>query len=533
MRFCLHCLLLSFALVVHARAAEHVLKPGPGAIAAAVNRAGEGDVLVLQPGVYRERVRIEKRLTLRALPGAVLDGSDELRAEWKAAEAGVFSAALKKRPHGLLVDGRFVAEVRFERAQSKGDWHWRTLLAKGPPLGGFKEIRALWMYHPDERRIHARFEGGRAPDGLALSWLPSDEPLLTISKCSGAVVEGFTFARGRVAVAITDGTTGAVVRRCTVQSYEDTGIALGGGAAGCTIEECRITRGAFEEWQPTLEHSRVNYEIWRIHKDVGRYDRVGIEISRAGEGNRILRNHLDRVFDGICLGDYRAESLDKPLVDPEHGRDTEIAENIIENTRDSGIELGVGCVGVNVHHNILRRTHGGLRFKVPRIGPVFIHHNRLIDGAPFNIWFSMDASTAEGYVYHNTIVGGGSAALVFSSFNARRSFGAPKWHFLNNLVLSKEGFFDNYRDTPPPDFTAAHNVITGARQPWPGDRARDLGSRYGVDIRHDANGRPAPGSAATDAGLDLSAYRKGGSLPGCVRGYYKGRVPDAGAEEVE
>src|SRR5262249_12702209 len=150
-----------------------------------------------------------------------------------------------------------------------------------------------------------------------------------------------------------------------------------------------------------------------------------------------------------------------------------IAENVIENTRDSGIELGVGCIDVNVHHNTLRRTHGGLRFKVPRIGPVFIHHNRLIDGAPFNIWFSMDASPAEGYVYHNTIIGGGAPAVVFSSFNARRDFAAPKWHFLNNLVLSPAGFFEKYRGTPEPDFIAAHNVVTGAHPPSPDDGARD------------------------------------------------------------
>ncbi len=512
------------------------MQPGASALTEAVARAAAGDILTLPPGVYRERVRIEKSLTLRALPGAVLDGAEDLRVAWSPAGqelAGVFTAAVQSRPQGLLVDGRFVAELRFDRAQSKGDWHWRTLLGRGTPLSGFKEIRALWMYHPEEKRIYAHFENAAAPDRLALSWLRSDEPLLTLAKVEGIVVEGLTFTHGASAIVLTDGAADAMVRRCAVQSYEGTGIILTGGAARCTVEDCTVTRGAFEEWQPSLEHDRANYEIWRIHKEVGRQDRVGIELIRAGAGNKILRNHLDRTFDGICLADYKTESLDKPLTDPDHGRDTEIAGNIIENTRDSGIELGVGCIGVNVHHNTLRRTHGGLRFKVPRIGPVFIHHNRLLGGAPFNIWFSMDASPAEGYVYHNTIVGGDSAALVFSSFNAARSFGTPKWHFLNNLVLSKEGFFDHYRNTPEPDFTAAHNVTTGARQPWPRDKSRDAGSRYEVEIKSDADGKPALGSAAKDAGLDLSTYLKGQPLPGCEPGYFKGKAPDAGADEVE
>ncbi|MEQ1850869.1 MAG: right-handed parallel beta-helix repeat-containing protein [Chthoniobacteraceae bacterium] len=521
------------ALTMIATAADLTVRPGPSAIAQAIDRAAEGDVLILQPGVYREHVRIEKRVTLRAMPGAIVDGAEELRADWKTEGDGVFTASQKSRPEGLLVDGRFIAEVRFDRAQTKGEWHWRTLLTRGPPLSGFTQIRALWMYHPQEQRIYVRFENGASPENRAMALISSSEALFTIAKASGVVVEGVTFAHGATAVAITDGAVDAVVRRCKVTSFEGTGIVLTDGAARCTVEECTITRGAFEEWQPSAEHSRPNYEIWRIHKDVGRYDRVGIEVIRAGAGNKILRNKLDRTFDGICLGDYKTESLDKPLTDPAHGRGTEIAENVIESTRDSGIELGVGCTDVNVHHNVLRRTHGGLRFKVPRIGPVFIHHNRLIDGAPFNIWFSMDASPAEGYVYHNTIVGGTTAAVVFSSFNAKRDFGAPKWHFLNNLVLSKEGFFDGYRNTPTPDFTATHNVVTGARMPWPGDKSRDVGSRYEVSIQHDADGKPAHGSAAANAGLDASTYFHGKPLPGCERGYFKGKAPDAGADEVE
>ena len=94
-----------------------------------------------------------------------------------------------------------------------------------------------------------------------------------------------------------------------------------------------------------------------VHKDVGDYDRNGIVLIRASADNRILRNRIHRVFDGVALGDYKAESLDKPLPDPGHGRGTEFADNVIENTHDSGIELGVGCVDVNVHDNVLPAPH--------------------------------------------------------------------------------------------------------------------------------------------------------------------------------
>jgi hypothetical protein len=520
-------LFLAFVPLV-ARAAELRVTPAT-TLAAAIAKASAGDTLLLGAGVYRERVKVDKPLTIRGERGVVLDGSAPLEAAWSEAGgdlAGVRVASLAKRPRGgLLVQGKFAAEMRYDRAQTQGDWHWRTLLAKGTPLSGWKEIRALWMYHPDERRLYARL-----PEG-AVSIVPEREPLLRIEKTKGVTVEGLTFTHASHAIVVGEGAEECVIRKCRVESFESDGIALTSGAARCTVEDCDITRGSLEEWMPSLGHNRANYEVWRIHKDVGNYDRNGIELEGAGAGHRILNNRIDRTFDGIALGDSSAESLDKKLPDPNRGRGTEIAGNTITNTRDSGIELGIGCIDVQVHHNTLRRTHGGLRMKLPRLGPLFIHHNRFIDGAPFAIWFSMDASPAEAYVYHNTIVRGGTEALFVAKDAKKRDFIAPRWHFVNNLVLSERGFCEASAK-PAWDFTLAHNVTTGKRnRPWPDDPAKDRGSRYGVEIAHDENGKPAAGSAAIDAGLDLTKYFHGKPLPGCEPGYFRGKAPDAGADE--
>jgi hypothetical protein len=45
----------------------------------------------------------------------------------------------------------------------------------------------------------------------------------------------------------------------------------------------------------------IHDEIWQVHKTAGFYDRVGVNLFRAGAGNRILSNHLVEVFDGINL----------------------------------------------------------------------------------------------------------------------------------------------------------------------------------------------------------------------------------------
>src|SRR5205823_7153543 len=120
----------------------------------------------------------------------------------------------------------------------------------------------------------------------------------------------------------------------------------------CLIEKNRVFRGAYEDWTP-VDASRERYEVWQLHKLAGFYDRIGIDLVRAGADNRVHANHVWETFDGINVGDSDVESLDLPLPSPDHGKGTEISDNVIERTRDSGIELGVGCVEVRVHHNTL------------------------------------------------------------------------------------------------------------------------------------------------------------------------------------
>src|SRR5262249_26238214 len=299
------------------------------------------------------------------------------------------------------------------------------------------------------------------------------------------------------------------------------GIYFTTGATECLAEENEVFRGSYEDWLPH-DTSRELYEIWQLHKLAGFYDRVGIDLVRAGAGNVVRKNHGYLTFDGINVGDSSVERLDIPLKRPDDGRDTEIVENLIENTRDSGIELGVGCINVRVHHNVLRKTHGGLRYKLPRIGPVYIYRNLLIDGTPFNIWYSMDDSLAEGYVYHNTIVGG-DAGVIYSSFEMPHGIGAPQWHYVNNLVIAKGGFFRNWTRGVPVNFVADYNLVVGGGRVYPSDPNRELHSRYltSLSLPPGCPPKPEPHSPAVDAGLDLSTYLNGKPLPGCEPGYFK------------
>jgi hypothetical protein len=431
----------------------------------------------------------------------------------------VYQAAVTERPRALFLNGKVLAEIDERRTGDDGPWFWKTLLASGPPRSGLQFIRGLWMYRASDKLIYLHLADDADPGPLAWSVIFTTTPVVAFRGAQGASISQLTIAHGYTGVALLEQSQQCLVTKCVIGPWEKTGVLVGDGSTACRAEGNEIFRGAYEDWSP-VNGSRERYEVWQVHKLAGFYDRVGVNVLRAGANNRIAGNHVFEVFDGINLGDSGVESLDKPLTSPEDGKGTEICDNVIERTRDSGIELGVGCIDVQVHHNTLRQTHGGLRYKLPRIGPVFIYRNLLIDGSPFNIWYSMDDSPAEGYVYHNTIVGG-DAALTYSSFNKPHNIGAPRWYYVNNLVVSDKGFFKNRNVTAPVNFTADYNVVTGGNKPYVGK----------VPLGPDH--RPASGSAAVDAGLDLSTYFHGKPLPGCAPGYFKGRAPDAGAFEVE
>jgi hypothetical protein len=529
---------LFFLAAGSVRAREIVVEPDPAGnpvLTNAVEAAENGDTLRIKKGTYCETIVIKKSLRLNGEAGAVVDPSERFTPEWQPEPKigkGVYRAEVARKPHALMLDGKILAEIDQRRSEGEGPWSWKTLLAQGPPLSKLKFIRAIWMYDVLEKKVYLHLADDAEPAGLNWTVLWTKEPIIAISGAKGAVISGLTLSHGFTGVEFSGRSSQCTVANCTIGPFERNGVVIREEASECLVEKNEIFRGAYEDWTPT-EPYKERYEVWQIHKLAGFYDRVGIGLVRAGVNNRVRANHIFETFDGVNIGDSKVESLDIPLPNPDYGKGTEISENIIERTRDSGIELGVGCIDVKVHHNTLRQTHGGLRFKMPRIGPVFIYRNVLIDGSPFNIWYSMDDSPAEGYVYHNTIIGG-KAALIYSSFNkGGHQIGAPRWHYYNNLCLGA-GFFKNSNVNAPVNFTADYNMVLGSGKPWPNDKTKDQHSIYVREAGPlSKDYHPLPGSLAIDAGLDLSTFRNGKPLPGCESSYFKGKAPDIGAFEVE
>ena len=533
-----------FQLLGNVSAREVRLSPDPSGkpvIAPALKAAAAGDVIHLEKGVYKETVIINKQVSIIGEDGTVLDPSQPFHPKWKPADAigkGVYRAAVKQRPRVLFLGGKIVAEIDEARTATKAQepWFWKTLLATGTKLSGFRNIRAVWIYRSDEKAIYLHLADDVDPTPLewSVAWAPVS--IVSFQNVKNASISGLTLTHGYRGVTLEEGSQKCSVSHCVIGPWDSKGIYFTSGATACLAENNEIFRGAYEDWIPR-DNSRELYEIWQIHKLAGFYDRVGIDLVRAGTGNRVHANHIYETFDGINIGEAHLENLDIPLTNPNSGRNTEIWGNVIERTRDSGMELGTACINVRVHDNVIRQTHGGLRYKLPRIGPVFIYRNVLIDNTGTNIWYSLDDSPAEGYVYHNTIIGSGAALYYSHRPETIRPgiIGAKRWHYLNNLIITKSGFFDPKTAKVQMGFAADYNVVVGGHPPYPNDPKKDRHSRYVDEVPLESGFPPKPlsGSPAIDAGLDLSTYFHGKPLPGCEPGYFKGKAPDAGAVEVE
>lgn len=540
-RFFLMSFLTAFFSLLEGKAWNLLPKEGQSVIAEAIEAASPGDTIRLLSGVFRESVVINKPLKLVGSEGAILDPSQEIPGSWEpATEIGerVWKLKAPRKPEALFFNGRTVAEVVKKRSMDQGSWNWKTLLSEGLPQSGFSLIKGLFVYDPESSYVYAKIESPDHTRGR-WRWLDQENAALTFSRVDGASVQGLQIAGSVVAVKFGKGAANCTVRDCTISGYESTGILITDNADSCLVLSNNITRGSLESYASSYSGIDVNqkpdYEIWKLHKERGNYDSVGVNLHRSGINNRVISNQLLLNFDGIDIGDYAVQfTLKDPLLYPNQCRGTEVAWNKIEHTKDSGMELGAGAIDVRIHHNLILRSHGGLRLKIPRIGPVYIYQNRFEECRRMNFWFSMDSSPAKGYFYHNTVVGY-NTATAYWGFGKDDPAGpmAPNWYLINNLFITTNGLFSSMsKNNPVPDFKFWNNLVVGPSAKWEGNPENEKGSKFLGQISQGKSGQPDAADPLLFFGMNLTLFLEGAPLPGCEPGSYSGKNPPVGAFDL-
>jgi hypothetical protein len=401
------------------RGETHVLSPGDG-VQEAIDRAADGDVLVLRNGVYPGALRIHKSITLKAAHGgeATVTNRHPEPVTWRRAspDGRVWVARGIDWPvHGMTVEGRHAFDYRTKENfdtrtcgpyWSKGWQAGRTPYTK-PPVSFARDAATgtLWLRLPDDRDPNALAVdfNGRDVDGRTLvqkdlgtywnqqqvvtvspdppvhpitMWYagtpenPSRPRVIDFPKICGIVIEicadGVTLEGLRIHMAPTVGVEVNNSRRVTIRDCYFSGyqFAVNTGYA-CThlaVEHCEMDGG---ELITSGGHRNVTNHMWNHSTYVN-------PVKFNGTGLTFRHNY---VYEGFDLFHPRGRHKDFPHV-PD--LPSEVAFNLWHNAIDNALEFdGVEArLTMRVHHNVVIQAHDALAITTTENGgPLTIDHN--------------------------------------------------------------------------------------------------------------------------------------------------------------
>jgi hypothetical protein len=485
------------------------------------NLAQPGDLVLIQPGVYRESVMVPRSGTATqpivfrgSAPGAILDGADGAIAAgvpWTGVGSGVYSY-LAGFPTGHVVSdqGRLYRYASVSALQSLG---------AGAPGGFYSDGTTLYVKFADgsspaTRTLHAaRFEDGFSLDGVSHVRIEN----LEIRHYGAGDYGKGVYLRYRSSVA---------VRRCRLHDVEAAGVWVKGGEMNL-IEENEIWDTSIFGWP------------WGFSKGSSAENTGVLFTDNIGRGNVVRRNTIHGTFNGIgpCGSSAPAAGVTS---------ETDVYENVLFQHTDDGMEPEGYCSNVRIWRNTIRDAHMvfavapaapgptyfvrnvGYRFGNTRtsqqdgytasalkvnsgystpVGPVFLYHNT----------FATDAPNTDAMALLNP----GSSTFIRARNNV---LAATRYalYKVNPVVLDWD--WDDLFTTDPARFASWQGARYGsldALQAGTGQELHGLAAAPGF-----AN--PASGDLTLSAGSPL--VDRGLPIPGVNDGF-SGRAPDLGAFE--
>jgi hypothetical protein len=491
-------------------------------IQAAATRAQAGDLVLIQPGVYRETVSVPRSgtavqpIVFRGNgPGAILDGADAAIAAgvtWTPIGSGVHTRVTGfATGHVVTEQGRLFRYDSLAALQA---------LAAGPPGGFFFDGTTLHVKFADAsapaaHTMHvARREDGFVIDGRAFVRVENLE-----IRHFGAG----DFGKGVYLRYATD----CAVRLSRIHEIGAAGVWIkGGGRHRIEDNEMWDTSIFGWPWDETKGSSAENNAVV-LTDDVGR-------------GNVIRRNQVRGFFNGIgpCGGAAPPDGFTS---------ETDVYDNDFREHTDDGLEPEGYCANVRLFGNRIRDVHMAFATAPAAPGPLWITRNIAYR------FGNTRTSQQDGYVASALKVNSGFATPI-----------GPVLLYHNTLVT----------DAPATDalallnpgtgtlLRARNNVIAGTRYvldkvnpiPWDGNSndfyttdptrlVRWLGTRYSTLAAYQsAQGQelqglsaapqlvspatgdftPGPASPLIDRGLVIAGINDG----------FNGAAPDIGAVET-
>jgi hypothetical protein len=351
-----------------------------------------GDLILIEPGVYRESVTVptsgtaEHPIVYRGNgPGVILDGADEAIAagvSWQDDGAGVYSIITG------FATGHVVTDAG--RLYQYGSLTDLQTLGAGAP-GGFyynsSEYRLFVKFsdgsHPESFHIHvARRENGFYLDGRSHVRL---ENLEIRHFGSGSYGKGVYLRYS----------SDCAVRLCKIHGIQKSGVWLKGGERHL-IEDNEIWDTSIFNWP------------WGYSKSSSAENTAITFTDDIGRGNVIRRNRIYGTFNGI--GPCGSSGPPAGMTN-----ETDLYENILYRHTDDAFEPEGYCANVRIWQNYIQDVHMAFAVAPATVGPTYILRNvtyrvgntrtSQIDGYTASaLKINSGYSTPIGplYLYHNT-----------------------------------------------------------------------------------------------------------------------------------
>lgn len=403
----------------HVSARVVVVKPEED-VQAVIDRATDGDVVILREGIFHGAINIDKSITVKAEKGgeATITNRYGGPIAWIEARPGsrIWCAQNIAWPvHGMLVAGVHAFDYRDKKNfdnrtvgpyWSKG-WQGESYRYANPPIyfAHDEESSTLWLQLDDGRNPnHVRIDFNSSDtDGTTLVqkdlgayW--NQQEIVTISpnppihpitmwydgtpdrpakprhidfpkicgmvieiNADNVVLEGLRILMGPTVGVEVNNSSGVVIRDCYFSGYQFA-INTGYECTDLTVEHCEMDGG---QMVSLGRHHNVTDLMW--------YHSVYVNpVKFNGTGLKFLHNY---VYEGYDLFHPRGRHKDYTHVPDLR---SEVAYNVWQNAVDNAIEFDSveALMNMRFHHNLVLQDHDALAITTTENGgPLTIDHN--------------------------------------------------------------------------------------------------------------------------------------------------------------
>jgi hypothetical protein len=318
------------------------------------NRAAPGTLVLVAPGVYRERVDVPVSGTAAqpivfrgSAPGAILDGADAAIAQgviWTAQGGGVYARTLG------FATGHVVSEIgRLFRYDSLADLQ---ALPTGAPGGFFFDGTTLRVRFSDNSSPAAHtMQVGRLEEGFVLD----GRSFVRIENLELRHYGAGDYGKGVYLRYCSD----CAVRLCRIHEVGAAGVWVKGGERNL-IEQNEIWDTSIFAWP------------WDWTKGSSAENNGVLFTDEIGRGNVVRRNLIHDTFNGVgpCGGSAPPTGLTN---------ETDLYENVLYRHTDDAFEPEGYCSNVRLWGNAIEDVHMAFAVAPASPGPTWIVRNIAYD----------------------------------------------------------------------------------------------------------------------------------------------------------